>query len=349
MDFLKEFFGSSPVQVIYLAYDTVEWWAPVVLGIIAVRTWTYYARSNFIKKKKKVLLEVRIPRDTFKSPLAMETALIGFHQMGRENNWYKKYVKGAVRPWFSLELVSIEGEIRFFIWTEVDYAPIVKASIYAQYPNIEAYEVSDYTQQIPRHHAKEWTMYGTEFELTGPDSHLIKTYTNYGLDKDPLVQILAFLGSFKKNEQIWIQIVIRAIKGTGKKTAISKLGFDTGIRALYMAKQGAFRKENISRILGVLQSFNSNESNGFKGGLNVTDFDYPWEDFQGIRLAWRKAAIWNAYVRRNYFHPPYKRKWFVLNQEELATIFHFPGRVVETPTFEHIDSKKSEPPANLPI
>lgn len=412
MDFLKEFFGSSSVQVIYLAYDTVEWWAPIVLGITAVRTWIYYVRSNFIRKKKKVLLEIRIPRDTFKSPLAMETALSGFHQTSRESNWYKKYIKGGSRPWFSLEMVSIEGKVRFFIWTEVDYVSIVEASIYAHYPTVEIFEVPDYTGHVPYGLANNWTLYGTEFGLVKPDPYPIKTYVDYNLDQDPkeefkidpLTQVLEFLGSLKKDEQVWIQILIRATKETNKRAgglfgkpqdwkregaelvkklreeygkqdpkpgqtfafdkpltkgqteeisaierSVAKLGFDTGIRAIYLAKSESFRNVNISAMLGVLRQFNSNILNGFKGGLNVTDFDYPWEDFQGIRLAWRKAAIWNAYVRRSYFHPPYKRKWFVLNQEELATIFHFPGRVAETPTFERIDSKKAEPPANLPI
>jgi hypothetical protein len=46
---------------------------------------------------------------------------------------------------------------------------------------------------------------------------------------------------------------------------------------------------------------------------------------------------------------PYQRTPFVLNTEELATIYHFPGRVAETPTFGRIEAKKGEPPSNLPI
>ncbi len=35
--------------------------------------------------------------------------------------------------------------------------------------------------------------------------------------------------------------------------------------------------------------------------------------------------------------------------EELATIFHFPGKVATTPTLGRIPSKRAEPPSNLPI
>jgi hypothetical protein len=56
-----------------------------------------------------------------------------------------------------------------------------------------------------------------------------------------------------------------------------------------------------------------------------------------------------AYVDRGYFYPPYYGKYYVLTAEELATIYHFPGRVSTTPTFKRIESKKSEPPVNLPL
>ena len=38
-----------------------------------------------------------------------------------------------------------------------------------------------------------------------------------------------------------------------------------------------------------------------------------------------------------------------LNAIELATIFHFPGMVSETPSFKRLESKIAKPPSNLPI
>jgi hypothetical protein len=59
--------------------------------------------------------------------------------------------------------------------------------------------------------------------------------------------------------------------------------------------------------------------------------------------------MFNAYIRRSYFHPPYSRQPAVLTSEELATIYHLPGKVAQTPTLDRIESKRSEPPANLPL
>jgi hypothetical protein len=41
-------------------------------------------------------------------------------------------------------------------------------------------------------------------------------------------------------------------------------------------------------------------------------------------------------------------KDFVLNVEELATMWHFPGQILKVPTLERIESKEASPPPNLP-
>jgi len=130
--------------------------------------------------------------------------------------------------------------------------------------------------------------------------------------------------------------------------SVSKLGFDCGIRGIYLAREGAFNPSHIKGLIGAFRQYNSNELNGFRPN-NVTGFDYAWQDFKDIRVNKKKRKIFDAYKRRSYFHIPYPRKPFVLNLEELATIYHFPGGVAETPTFGRISSRKAEPPPNLPV
>ena len=40
---------------------------------------------------------------------------------------------------------------------------------------------------------------------------------------------------------------------------------------------------------------------------------------------------------------------FVLNVEEIATLWHFPGQILKIPTLERVESKEASPPTNLPI
>jgi hypothetical protein len=91
--------------------------------------------------------------------------------------------------------------------------------------------------------------------------------------------------------------------------------------------------------------------NGFKLGW-FTDFDYPWQDFRRMRRTQDEKEMLEAFKMRSFFQPPFKnfhQSPIILNTEELATIYHFPGSVAATPTFERIPSKRGQAPANLPI
>jgi hypothetical protein len=100
--------------------------------------------------------------------------------------------------------------------------------------------------------------------------------------------------------------------------------------------------------------------------INATQFDAPWSDPTGLALSAIKKRMLNFYRMRTFFHPPlqYSIKYpaplsmffpsnspqiFVLSTEEIATIFHFPGMVSETPSFKRIETKIAKPPSNLPI
>ena len=129
---------------------------------------------------------------------------------------------------------------------------------------------------------------------------------------------------------------------------LSKQGFDCGIRAIYLAPKDNFDGMNITGLTGIMKQYNSFTLNGF-APENTTDFTYPWQDPSGVKKVQKKREMLDAYAQRSWFYPPYVRPHFVLTSEELATIFHFPGRVSETPSLGRIESNKSEPPTNLPI
>jgi acyl-CoA thioesterase FadM len=132
---------------------------------------------------------------------------------------------------------------------------------------------------------------------------------------------------------------------------ISKLGFDVGIRSVYIAENDAFTGTNIPGLIGSFRQYNSNSLNGFKPA-KVTDFDYWWQDPTKSRLVKLKDQMFKDYKKREYFGTKIdkmKRKKFILNTEELATIFHFPGGVASTPTLTRIQSRKGEAPTNLPM
>lgn len=396
---------------------------PLVLIYIAIILWVRYVQLKYISKQKPVLLEVKIPKDIQKSPLAMEI-ILGVMQQSGAATYTEAFIDGKTSAWFSLELVSIGGQVHFFIWaSEKKFKTLLEAQIYAQYPTVEIYEVppeKDYVKNF-EYNPSDNFIWGLQFGLTKADIYPIKTYVDYGLDKDqkdeyridPMTAVLEYLGSATKGNQIWIQILIKKHGKEGwkehrlrerpdwkdaataeiaeiKKKAtpettgdfpgfpnmtkgqtetiaaiersIGKIAFDTCIRGFYLAEDmKCFNPAYISGLIGSNKQYSSNTLNGFKLKTK-TDVSDDYKDWSTLfpflkKLIARssnkmKNEMFDAYKLRSFFYPPYtnyRQNPFILNTEELATIFHFPGNVSATPTLEKISSKKSEPPVNLPI
>jgi hypothetical protein len=395
-----------------------------LLAYLAWNLWMSYIQTLFLDSITWTLLEVKPPKEVFKSPLAMELVLQSLYQTGGHGDWWKKYWAGAVRNWFSLEIVSIEGNIHFFIRTSVKFKSIIESQIYAQYPQAEVTEVEDYTNAVPDF-TKDGPigLWGANFIMTKDDAYPLKTYVDYGLDKavgsldeeqriDPITPMLEFMGSIGVGEQIWFQILVRGdtkrftigdaegktwtdqakeiIKGMnaslnekddeGKITArratrgeqgvieaiernASKFGFDAGMRAIYITAADKFDANRIAGVTGMIRQYNSNDFNSLKPD-SPTAFDFPWQDLTGMKIVKKKNDLLGAYKKRAWFYGGFDLKKpekyltypeksgtkpFILSTEELATMFHLPGRVAETPSFTRIEATKAEPPANLPM
>ncbi len=410
------------MEILSLMLYWFPYWGPIVLGYIFWHEWLHYVYAKWQVNIKWVLLEIKLPKEIHKSPVAMEIALNALYQTGGETTWYDRNIKGNQRDWFSLEMVSIEGNVKFFIRTHEKYKNIIEAQLYAQYPDIEIFEVPDYTRYVDfRIENSEWSMTSMEYKLEKPDPYPIKTYIDYGLDKegikeefkiDPLTSVIEYLGSIGKDEQIWVQILVRASKnryhkkdgsmgnwqdegkdligklvGRDKKDeddkfqvmrltkgeqeiiaaverSIGKLGFDCGIRSVYLGKGEKFNMANVSALKGLFRAFSTKNLNEFGLHSQTFGYDYPSQSYisfdnyvffpeisfkKDYFLARDRKDQFDAYKQRSWFYLPRKIKPFVLTTEELATIFHFPGGVAQTPTFGRIPSRKGEAPVDLPM
>ena len=218
------FFILAPQQSIN-NFEMVFFLAPIWLPIILYKSvharFGQMAKAKFLSEQQYVLLELRIPRDTTKTPFAMETVLANLHVGSGETNWYKRYFQGGMRPSWSFEIVSLGGRLHLYVWTRVGYRRLVESYFYAQYPDIEIIEAEDYSRLVdPSEHG--YGMFACEFGLSTSVSNVypIKTYVDYGMEPgdkpeetvDPLGQLLETIGNIGPQEQFWIQIIFRQKK-----------------------------------------------------------------------------------------------------------------------------------------
>ncbi len=169
------------------------------------------------------------------------------------------------------------------------------------------------------------------------------------------------------------------MKAMSAKTG--KIGFDTGVRVMYVAKKEIFppgHRTNASRdVRLIFRQYAKPDCNGLER-FNSAQGDA----YSGIFTASAKTVMLLAnrmlheYRERAFFHLPLRHhifsqhywNWpfpgvmsvdgiikayvhhqtFVLNVEELATMWHFPGQILKVPTLERIESREASPPPNLP-
>ena len=214
--FQSQVFQQALGYIIYLSPILLA----ILLGHIFWPLWVRYLRAKFSYGLKYTLLELRLPKDVFKSPLAMEVVLQAIHNTANGSH-YAQYWKGEYRPYYSLEIASVEGDIKFYVWTEDRRKIGVMSALYSQYPGIEITEAVDYSQSV-HFDPKTMKVWAANYKYTKDakkgEHFPIKTYIDYGLHDDPkeelkvdpLVPVLEFLGSVGPNQQIWIQLIVQA-------------------------------------------------------------------------------------------------------------------------------------------
>ncbi len=396
---------------------------PIPLAYFAYHMWHHYVSEEFVAGIEWQLLEIIIPQTINKTPLAIETILANaFYHKSQKGLW-EEYWQGAVPFFFSLEIVSLEGKIHFYINTPSRVVPLIKSQIYAQYPQSKVLEVEDYVFSVPKVGRKTgWSMWGCEWTLEKPDPYPIKTYVEYGLDKvakdpseqvDPLISLIEFMSTIGPGEHIWTQLIIRFDKKVypgghnfleeadlelkklvdpytetkkdeegnvlfmqvrppdylkDEVTSISdkqhKLLFECGLRTIYLAKTEVFDQQKRRALRMMYRQYNTGNFNGIKR-INATQYNSPWEDPFDIVLNQRKNRMLDWYRFRVFFHPPWQHAMqysfplnlfivtdppqsFVLNTEEIATLFHFPAGVTATPSIKRVETITSKAPTNLP-
>lgn len=195
----------------------------IILGRMTWILWIHYIQQSFISGIDFVLLEIIPPRDVLRSPKAMELFITNalYHHSnkgGREEYW-----QGAVWFWFSLEIASIEGQVHFYIRTPTRVRGLIETQMYAQYPQAQIRAVEDYTLAVDEISPKSaWNGWGCEFKLEKHEAFPIKTYVDFGLDKDPkeefkvdpISPVIELFGSLQKGEQMWMQIIVTPSKKT---------------------------------------------------------------------------------------------------------------------------------------
>lgn len=372
MTFLIEFFHliTSPYV-----------WVPVCIILGGLAVWNN-RKIKQIQTLESTLLILEIPKTNDKSELAAEQLFASLHGILRDAAELKR--TGGVQEHLSFEIASVDGQIRFYVWTPKTLQSFVEGQIYSQYPMVQIHEAEEDYVAHERHHSVIHTA-----EMTLSDSEFLPLKTFQSFEVDPLAGITGTLAKLEDTgEELWVQVLVRPVAdswhkasyewikkvkngggfslGSGldmkwlgmllealvkppeagesgapkelserDKTRISeaekkatKLGYQVKIRMAYLGESNANARLRMQALVGTFKQFNSTNLNGFK--QSNSSFD--------------KDAL-GAYRSRVFMGGD----GYILNIEELASVFHLPHTNVETPNIVWASTKTAEPPAKLPI
>lgn len=136
----------------------------------------------------------------------------------------------------------------------------------------------------------------------------------------------------------------RRVEGIHLKSV--KMGFQAKIRIIYVAKKEVMNKAKVvNGFVGYIKQFISLDLNSFKPDLKktMTKTVYFSKD---SRLVTKKRKVFKNYINRSN----YGREPFLLNIEELATLWHFPVEAnVKSPLIQKAPGRKADAPSSLPL
>ena len=134
---------------------------------------------------------------------------------------------------------------------------------------------------------------------------------------------------------------------------VGKYAYEVVIRAMYITlDKKKFDGDMIGPILRGMSQWDIIGRNGI--GLKWrTDHNWPWiQDPSGAKKKFYKKRELDYYKGRNYIEGDAKNKDDapkVMSVEELASIYHIPGKSVVTPNLARVESIRRNAPPNLPI
>lgn len=186
--------------------------------------WLLGKRVKYLDSINYVFLAITVPAENEKNPKSMEQIFAGLHGIKSDLNFVEKYWEGKVQDIISLEIIGINGHIRFLIRTPDYFRDLVEANVYAQYPDAEIVEVEDYTKFAPTYFPNDkYELFGTDFILIKKDAYPIRTYRAFADEMgkeifiDPIAILTEVMSKLSEGEQIWIQFIIRPIGDDWKK------------------------------------------------------------------------------------------------------------------------------------
>ena len=346
-------------------FDQIWWFliwlfilAIIVLILAAIIALVGYLLFHFLKWRKReehalefVLLQVAVPRDNEIKIDAMEQMLASLYSLKKGGPWWKLAFLNP-QEHLTFEIVGGHEDIRFFVSCPEQLRDLLEKQIHGTYPGAVVTKIDDYNI-----FSEEGEVAYASLKLRSSSFNPIKVYKDLAVD--PMSVITSALAKLGDGEGAAIQLLVSPAdnkwRSLGKKfvsrtkkneadpekakfnvdaktlelieNKCSKPGFNFSLRIVASAKTKSEAKMILGNIKAAFEQFNGDQ-NGFYGD---------------------KIRVQNNFMTDFiYRYQPFFKFGGVLTSEELASVFHFPNKSIETPHIFWLNAKRAPAPAGIP-
>jgi len=329
----------------------------ILLGLVALIAVFGYMVFQWMKHRKReeyaldfVTLALRLPRDNEIKIDAAEQMFAALHSLKKDGIF--SFLK--TEDVFAFELVALKESITFYISCPRKIRDLVEKQIHGAYPSADIKEVDEVNIFSER-----GKVAFAALTLDRATYFPIKTYKD--LPTDSLSLLTSGFSKMGDGEGAILQILLRP-EGKGWKNAgrsfiqnekkreadpekatyrhdpkemesisgkVEKPGFRSSIRVVVSSPREEVASSHLNNIVGAFAQFTS-----------------PNNSFKKAPLFFKHLFMIDFLYR---YMPILKRGTCVLNAEELATIFHFPNKTVETHHIHWLNAKNAPAPNNIPL
>lgn len=326
----------------------------LLLAIFVVFCYMLFQKYKYRNKENTALefvtLLIRVPKDNETKIDSAEQMFAGLYSLKKTG--FFAFTKAE--DLFSLEIVALEEDIAFYLNCPRRIRDLVEKQIHGSYPNAEIKEIDEVNI-----FNKKGKVAFTSLSLDRASYYPIKTYKD--LPVDGLNAVTSALSKMGPGEGAILQILMqpegkrwqnqgRSYVSSQKKREADpnkatyshdpkemevigqkaeKPGFRVSIRIVVSAKEEYIADSHLNNIKGAFAQFTG-----------------AYNSFKQTKLIFFKHLFMIDFLYR--YMPMFNKDTFVLNTEELATIFHLPNKTVETHHIRWLNAKNAPAPNKIP-
>ncbi|MFA5828739.1 MAG: DUF87 domain-containing protein [Candidatus Shapirobacteria bacterium] len=309
----------------------------------------YRWRDREAKSLGMVTLMVAVPQDNEIKIDAMEQIISSFSTMYKSAKF--KFLQTYVaQPNLSLEIVGTAQDIRFYICTPKKLQDLVEKQVYSVYAGADVRQVDE-----PNIFTEDGKVEYVWLALKKLPHYPLKTYKE--IPTDPMAAVTSALSKLSTGETVAIQLVLSPTDGSWAKAGRSfisstkkseanpeKASYKVDARQLEAVENKAGRQgfETVIRIVSCAPSSEVAKLNISNIKACFGQFESPWN-----KLSSKKMYLKSFFVDDFIYKYPVVY-WFknktILSTDEIASIFHFPNKSIETPNIYWLKAKKAPAP-----